>query len=105
MKLTVNFGDELKYAKVNLPKVVPVTKNFDNTKILGEAEVKQDGDNAIAELNIVNEKRLKNIKQILECGVAGIVTERKDNLITAFDLKSVSIQFKENIKVGQEPPK
>ena len=26
----------MKYAKVNLPKVVPVTINFDNTKILGE---------------------------------------------------------------------
>lgn len=98
MKMTVNFGDELKHAKVNLPKVVPVTKNFDNTKLLGEAEVKQDGNDTIAELNIVNENEIENIKQILECGVAGTVTERKGNLITGFDLKSVSIQFRKDTK-------
>jgi hypothetical protein len=98
MKLTVNFGDELKHAKVNLPKVVPVTKNFDNTKLIGEATIKHDGENTIAELNIVNEKEVKNIKQILECGVAGTVTEREGNLITGFNLKGVSIQFKEDIK-------
>lgn len=98
MKLTVNFGDELKHAKINLSKVVPVTKNFDNTKLLGEAEVKKDGEDTIAELNIVNETEIENIKQILECGVAGTVTEREGNLITGFDLKSVSIQFREDMK-------
>ena len=103
MKLTVNFGDELKHAKVNLPKVVPVTKNFDNTKLLGEAEVKLDGNDTIAELNIVNEKEIENIKQILECGVAGTVTARKGNLITGFDLKSVSIQFREDTKAKPKP--
>jgi hypothetical protein len=99
MKLIVNFGDELKHAKINLSKVVPVTKNFDNTKLLGEAEVKQDGEDTIAELNIVNETEGRNIKHILECGAVGTVTKRKGNLITGFDLKGVSIQLREDTKV------
>lgn len=103
MKLIVNFGDELKHVKVNLPKVVPVTKNFDNTKLLGEAEVKQEGEYTIAELDIVNETEIENIKQILECGIAGTVTERESNLITGFDLKGVSIQFRQDTKAEPKP--
>ena len=40
-----------------------------------------------------------DIKDILELGVAGTVTSREGNLITGFNLREVSIQFKESGKV------
>jgi hypothetical protein len=51
----------------------------------------------------IYDSEIENIKQILECGVAGTVTERKGNLKTGFDLKGVSIQFREDIKAKPKP--
>jgi hypothetical protein len=93
MELKVNFGDELSSAKVNLPKVVPVTRDFNNSKLIGEAEVRQEGDKVIAKINIINEKEFEAIKDMLGCGVSGVVTEREGNLITEFDLKSISLKY------------
>lgn len=93
MKLTVNFGDELKHAKIEYTKTVPVTKNGE---FVGEAIIQSDG---TAELNIVNGREISRIKHILEVGVGGTVTSREGNLITGFNLREVSIQFKESGKV------
>lgn len=93
MKLTVNFGDELKHAEIEYPKILPVTRNGE---FIGEAIIQADG---MAELNIVNKQQISDLKNILELGVGGMVTSREGNLITGFDLKEVSIQFKESGKV------
>ena len=93
MKLTVNFGDELKHATIEYPETLPVTRNG---KFVGEAIIQSDG---TAELNIVNEQPISRIKDILELGVSGVVTSREGDLITGFNLREVSIQFKESGKV------
>jgi hypothetical protein len=93
MKLTINFGNELKHAKIKYPKILPVTKNC---KFVGEALIRSDG---MAELNIVNEQQISGIKDILELGVGGVVTSREGNLITGFSLQEVSIQLKDGLKV------
>jgi len=46
---------------------------------------------------------IENIIDILEFGVAGVVTERDGNLIKGFDLKSVSIQCREDRKQFPKP--
>ncbi len=104
MKLNVNLGNELKHAKIDLPKRLPVFANFDNTKYLGEAVINRNGDNITAEMNIVNEKEIEKIKTILECGVSGVITGRKGKLISGFELKSVSIQFREDTKAKPKLP-
>jgi len=97
MKLTVNFGDQLKGAEYSLPRKVPVTMNFDPARLIGNAELKQDGNEVIAELNIVNRKEIDGLQGILECGVCGVATKIEGGLITKFDIKGVSIQFKYTI--------
>ena len=88
MKLKVNLGDELKHAKIEYTKTVPVTRMG---KFVGEAIIQSDG---TAELNIVNEQQISDIKDIFELGVGGIVTSREGNLINGFDLREVSIVLK-----------
>ena len=90
MKLTVDFGDELKHANIEYPKQIPVMQNG---KIIGEVIHKsKDG---VFELDITNKQEISSIKQLLHLGVGGTVTSREGNLITGFDLKEVSIQLKQ----------
>ena len=93
MKLSVKFGDELKHATIEYPETLPVTRNG---KFVGKAIIQSDG---TAELNIVNEQLISDIKYIVELGVSGMVTSREGDLITGFNLREVSIQFKESGKV------
>jgi hypothetical protein len=92
MKLPINYSSELSNAKITYPPIVPVTKNG---QFVGEATIESDG----AELNIVDEKLISEIKDILELGVGGMVTSREGNLITGFRLREVSIQWKQYGKV------
>ena len=79
-KYKVNFGDEFKNCKISLPKTVPVTQNFDNSNVLGFAEVKEENGQIVAEMDI----ELSNQKLVLSVEIAGTVTSREGNLITGF---------------------
>ena len=92
LKLHVNFGDQLSQAKIIYPKFLPVMRNG---KCVGEAIMREDG---MAELNIVNQQQICDIKHILELGVGGIVTSQKGDIITEFNLRQVSIEFKQRTK-------
>jgi hypothetical protein len=92
MKLTGKFGDEFKYAKITHSKILPVTRDGE---FIGTTIIHPDG---MAEMNIVNEEQISNIKNIL--GISGVVTSRQGNLITGIDLKGVSILSKESWKVN-----
>ena len=56
MKLTVNFGDELKHAKIIHREKIPVYNNFDNSKLIGEAELLHDGTAEISLIETYSEK-------------------------------------------------
>jgi len=88
MKLYGSFGDELKHAKIIGSKTVPVFKNHKN---IGEAIIQSDGS---AEINIIDEQEISNIKDILSFGVGSTVSSMEGNIITGFDLNEVSIQMK-----------
>jgi len=72
----------------NLPKTVPVTKDFDNSNVLGRADIKEVDGNIIAEIN--TKFKIENVG----FGVGGIVTERKDNIVTGFDIKTIGLILK-----------
>ena len=89
--IIINLGDDLKNAKLNLPKSVPVTKNFDNTNIIGNAEVLHAGENIIAHIEINDKVILSTLPSMIDYVVAGKVTERDRDLITKFEINSISI--------------
>lgn len=86
--LTIDLGKELGNAKITHPKFIPVYQ--------GEAMI---GKGFIDKENIVNIETLQPLEldilaDNLEISTAGIITERKGNMITGFELTSVSIQLK-----------
>ena len=85
-KYKVNFGDEFKSCKISLPKTVPVTQNFDNSNVLGFAEVKEENGQVVAEMDI----ELPNKDFLHSVETSGLVTSREGNLITGFNILSVS---------------
>lgn len=97
MKLTVNLGEEFKNVKVTYPDKLLIY-NWDH-KVIGEAFPFKEGEEIKADIHIINEKDVEQIKDILELGCAGTVTEIDNNIIKGFNLTSVSIQWKEDRKV------
>ena len=94
MKLTVNFGDELKHDKITHREKIPVYNNFDNSKLIGEAELLNDGTAEISLIDTYSEK----LKSIFEIGLCGQVLEIEENVITDFRIMSASIQVKNPCK-------
>ncbi len=111
IKLTCNFGGELDHC-TNLPKEVVVYQDNDYNKPIGKAVVNKDGtadiiftDTHRSELdkmaNIfhfgVSDPRGRIVgdkfKDVIEVGVAG-TAKREGNIITEFNLQSVSITSK-----------
>jgi hypothetical protein len=78
-------------AVVDIPRFVPLHDNFDHTKLIAEAVCRQQ--NNFIMVNVKSDELnlyLKN-KDLIGHGVAGLILEQKDNLITKFKLESVSI--------------
>jgi hypothetical protein len=84
----LHFGDEhMKFTncKIRYPKEVPVTEGFDSRKVLGMAKLYEENGVIFADVE------LQDLKHPYSVGSAGIIVNRDGDLITEFDLQSVSI--------------
>lgn len=90
MKIIVNFGDELKHAKVTKPDYIPVRMN---EVVIGTCII--DPNNTFGELIIPdNHAGLNLIKDKIQLNVCGTAVKREGNVITEFKLQSVSVRMK-----------
>lgn len=92
MKLKINLGEELKYAKFTHPDVVPLLSEFRHDKVIGECRILSLEE---AEVKVTNQDFIEELNKIFQLGVAGRVTEREGNQISGFHLMSCSIEFKD----------
>lgn len=99
-KFKIKLDDEFKNCKLTIPAMVPITQNFDKTRILGHAEVIPWGSDLFAytpddieNVNIGGKEQLKDLinKENLSLAIGGIVTKREDNIIHEFKITEVSI--------------
>lgn len=84
-----------------LPKIVPVTENFDLSKLIGEAVIKMDGEVVIADIEFIeplSEKLQKLLepsnRQSIAFQVSGTASFTREKVINDFKLKGISIVSK-----------
>ena len=95
-KIRVDLGDDLGDAKLNIPKQVPVVIDFQH-KPIGVAELNKDSEgNVMADISLSDENFKKVLASSLNVGVSGRVKDRDGDIITDFDLTSVSIITQRN---------
>ncbi len=92
MKKIVKLDVELSHCKLDLPKQVSLIQSFDENKVLGLADVKYEGEDVVAEIDVDREiEETLNSSECFEYMVSGIVKKREGEKIIEFSLTGVSV--------------
>lgn len=92
-KFKVGLGKDLKNCEIRYSETVPVTQNFDNTKVLGFAEIMIENHDIMAEMDI----ELPPDHFLYAFAPSGVVLRQQGPEITSFHLQSISLVARTDI--------